>query len=503
MIDRVLEKQPSTQESQKNTENNRKLSPTSKEHKFKPEQELINIIEGNIDAQPETTRHFWENNRSLLVKTVKIDNKIWSFTSNSHGLVMALVNSDQDPTIFRPRFFRVSGSDHQFKAFPGYRSDQTEVLKGQENNPNHHYIQSAKLNHAITQVLEELPLSSELEIGFCLDSYVPVMPNDKENKPGKNLEDLTFSEEQAEIKNKDWKSIQTTQKTYLRVYETLNAYLSKKSIVKVCYELVESCRHLNIDIENMKKSIEVIANQNNPDDQLTQLAHKLIESLFTNPHNDQAKTSADLQKQYRQLTMREIIISENPLISNFFDQLTQVSHKLIESFFTNPKMDSIMEQSGFIPNFNQEPIVTYTKKGNGKNQGQSIKVEVFETKSPEGDTLYWEMAQDSSGRVYIDNIYNPKVGIDSYGTPAKKTNFGLLIQKPEDYKGQVDLIPEKYLKFIDLSYYVDISALLEQSLPVRLYKNAKNSPKHKKGWFSKLFRLFFLMFISKITISIC
>jgi hypothetical protein len=87
------------------------------------------------------------------------------------------------------------------------------------------------------------------------------------------------------------------------------------------------------------------------------------------------------------------------------------------------------------------------------------------------------MAQDEFGRTYIDNIYDPRVGIDSYGTPKKKTNFGMLIYKPEDYSSQVTFVPPKYKKPIPDSQYIDISSLTELSLPVRMYKQAKASSK--------------------------
>lgn len=53
------------------------------------QKEISQIIEVNLLDQPKSTQDFWKNHRELLVKTVKIDNKIWSFTSDFDGLVMA------------------------------------------------------------------------------------------------------------------------------------------------------------------------------------------------------------------------------------------------------------------------------------------------------------------------------------------------------------------------------------------------------------------------------
>lgn len=168
------------------------------------QKEISQIIEVNLLDQPKSTQDFWKNHHNLLVKTIKIDNKIWSFTSDFDGLVMALVNSDEQPEIFHPRFFRKSHSDHQFKAIPGFRHDGA-YLKGQENDQHHHYVQSGKLNHNVTLILEALPQNNSDKDYDILSEYIPVMPDIKQNIPGRNLEDLMFSENQAEIKNEDWK----------------------------------------------------------------------------------------------------------------------------------------------------------------------------------------------------------------------------------------------------------------------------------------------------------
>lgn len=127
-----------------------------------------------------------------------------------------------------------------------------------------------------------------------------------------------------------------------------------------------------------------------------------------------------------------------------------------------------MMESGFVPNFKQKAIDKYIKT-DGKSK---INIEVFKNKSPEGDVLCWEMATDDKGRVYVDNIYDPSVGIDSYGTVKKKANMGMLVYKPEDYIKQSLSIPEKYKKESG-GVYVDISKLLEESIVIKKYKESK------------------------------
>jgi hypothetical protein len=80
--------------------------------------------------------------------------------------------------------------------------------------------------------------------------------------------------------------------------------------------------------------------------------------------------------------------------------------------------------------------------------------------------------------VYIDNIYDPRVGMNDYGIPEKITQMGHLVYKPEDYESQVRLgVPEKYLGKRTAGGYVDISALWEK-IPV--IKNFKEELK-KRG----------------------
>jgi hypothetical protein len=80
------------------------------------------------------------------------------------------------------------------------------------------------------------------------------------------------------------------------------------------------------------------------------------------------------------------------------------------------------------------------------------------------------MAHDDKGRVYIDNIYDPRVGVSDYGTLDQITQMGHLVYKPEDYSKQANFgFPREYLREAEDSY-VDISALWENILIIKNYK---------------------------------
>jgi len=346
---------------------------------------------------------------------------------------MALVNSDEEANIFHPRFFRLSGSDHQFKSYPGYRANG-DALKGDETDDNHHYVQSAKLDHRVIKVIQDLPKVNDPQKRRIISDFMPVMVNQKRGNLGKNLEDFKFSEKQVEFKNKDWQKIKDKQKYFFDVYGYLNYEVNKK-IAKTFYNtLRKNAEHLGVNTQEMVEAMKAIPNKND------------------------------------EWTMADVFFSKDSLVENFKNKISMVAQNTVEKLFKNQEMEELMTKSNFLPDFNQNPINSYFKT-DGKSK---IMVETYKATSPEGDTLCWEMATDEMGRIYIDNIYDPSVGIDSYGTPTKKSNFGMLIYKPEDYSEQLPFVPSKYKKelgeYREFSDYVDISQLLELSLPVKMYR---------------------------------
>ena len=401
--------------------------------KNKIEEKIEKNIKKQFDKQPETTKDILNNHQELFVTTKEIDNKIWFFTANYGDNVMALVNSDEEPEIFHPRFFRVSGSDHQFKAYPGYRSDGHSATKGDEDDKNHHYVQSAKLDSRVILALQELPKENDYKKRKLISDFMPVMADLDKNIVGKNLEDFKFSEEQISFKNEGWQKIKDYQKYFLNVYGYLNHHVGKMNAKKFYTSLESVNVFFKFDIKKLSETMEAIPNKDD------------------------------------NWTMADIMSNKDPLVINFKNEISQVAQNFTEAIFTHEPFYNYMEKVDFIPDFNQEPVKRYIKT----DDINKIKIEVFENKSPEGDTLCWEMATDNKGRTYVDNIYDPTVGIDNYGTPKKKTNMGMLIYKPEDYDTQVAFVPKKYTK--ELDDYVDISRLIELSKPVRMYKESLTS----------------------------
>ena len=90
--------------------------------------------------------------------------------------------------------------------------------------------------------------------------------------------------------------------------------------------------------------------------------------------------------------------------------------------------------------------------------------------SPEGDELIFAMAYDDKGRVYIDNIYDPRVSISDYGIPSEIVQMGHLVYKPEDYRQQTYAIPEKYLNEKGSHNYIDITALWDNIPVIKNFK---------------------------------
>ena len=397
--------------------------------KNKIEEEIENFIERYFYKQPKTTKDILTNYQELFISSKVIDNKIYFFTANYGNKVMALVNSDEEPNIFHPRFFRISGSDHQFKAYPGYRSDM-QALKGKEDDKNHHYVQSAKLDSRVILTLQELPKKYDDKERRLISDYMPIMSNLTKNTSGRNLEDFKFSEEQVQFKNESWQKIKDYQKYFLDVYGCLN-YSPKKQNAKNFYTNL--------------KSVSTFFEFN---------VNKLSETMNSIPDKDDNWTMAD------------ILSNKDPLVINFKNEISQVAQTFTEAIFNYEPFYNYMKKTGFIPDFNKKPTEKYIKT-DGQNQ---IQIEMFVNNSPEGDILCWEMATDNEGRTYIDNIYDPTVGIDSYGTPKKKTNMGMLIYKPEDYEEQTFFVPEKYTQKRKDSDYIDISLLIELLEPVKMYK---------------------------------
>jgi len=106
-----------------------------------------------------------------------------------------------------------------------------------------------------------------------------------------------------------------------------------------------------------------------------------------------------------------------------------------------------------------------------KAKDNNIYIEEYKVNSPEGDEIIFAMARDEKGRIYIDNIYDPRVGVNDYGIPSQIIQMGHLVYKPEDYAVQCTFgFPEKYNRGQESSSYRDISALWENIPVIKNYK---------------------------------
>jgi hypothetical protein len=150
---------------------------------------------------------------------------------------------------------------------------------------------------------------------------------------------------------------------------------------------------------------------------------------------------------------------------------------LTKELMENTKYFEDMEAAGMVPDFTNEPLRRYRKwntaSGRNTKQGDYIDVEEYEVESPEGDVMRWAMAKDSDGRIYIDNVYDPTVGMDDNGCFKKKLNMGMLVYKPEDYDSQALAVPKEYRE--PGSYYTDISKFLALRWPIKKYIGALGS----------------------------
>lgn len=395
--------------------------------------EIEKLINKYFDKQPERSKDILKKHQDLFISSKEIDNKKWFFTANIKGKVMALVNSDENPDVFYPRFFRISTSDHQFKAFPAFRDNDGVVAKGDEKDTMHHYVQSAKLDSRIMLALQELAIDNDANKAEILINYIPVVPISRlDNTVEKNLEDFKFSEEQVVFKNKEWQEIKEIERKLYFLYFHLNSNIDYDYVKNFHNSVSSGANYFGINGEKLNKALHEISNKND------------------------------------KWTMADIRDSSDSNLKNYYSEISEMSQKITEAIFNSQRLEKKMMESGFVPNFKQKAIDKYIKT-DGKSK---INIEVFKNKSPEGDVLCWEIATDDKGRVYVDNIYDPSVGIDSYGTVKKKTNMGMLVYKPEDYIKQSLSIPEKYKKESG-GVYVDISKLLEESIVIKKYKESK------------------------------
>lgn len=398
----------------------------------------------NLSKQPESTLIALSDSvlkESLGNHVIEIDGNIWLFSDVYNNGVVALVNSEENPDIYKPRFFRVSGSDHQFKVHPGLRERLSKLIsgdfmKGGESSPEHHYVQSNKLHPDIIIALQSLSVSNNNDyFGPRISEFLPERLS-KHPFLSNRQEDFTFSEEQVDIKDQDWKMLKGLMMENFSLYSEIA--VSNNYNVAQLNELVNKIKKSTL------KKMNIISDQD----------FSALEQLYQN-----------LSPEDKAQSFRHLKNSKTSSITqgSFVDNIGTLFSNTIERMMTyDGSLDVVMEKTHFVPDFNQPPVRTYQLSQGG------IVVEEYDQISSSGDHLRWAMARDKKGRVFINNIYDPREKIDDYGTPHRKANFGLLVYKTEDYQSQTTFIKDKYQK--ESGDYSDISLLMETQYPIKKYK---------------------------------
>jgi hypothetical protein len=402
-------------------------------------QETIENIELNIHVQPQSLQNVWNSVKDKICKKVKIQNKNFLFTNISFGLsnqVLAFVQDENNKDIWKTRVFRYSGSDHQWKSYPGKRADGS-IMKGEENNELHHYVQSAKLHKDIYKTIETLPKASD---NGHYSEYIP--RQSKEGIGGKYENEFEFKENYETLKNKEWAQFQNfAVKHFEYIYKrfVMNASgFNNFTLNGGLYQWLIDLGSTIPEFRNIKDALEKL----NRDFK----QHELLEK--------------------NNLYKMNKFGSENPELKSFLDTYKKNVGEYIERMFRH-KLPETMT-----PDFNK-CIDKYDKPDIYNDSKNDIHIEEYKVKSPDGDELVFAMAYDNKGRVYIDNIYNPNTKMNSYGTIESITQMGYLVYKPEDYNKQAVIgIPEKYLKIKDtgLDSYVDINNLWTTIPVIKQYK---------------------------------
>ncbi len=373
-------------------------------------------IKEEIKNQTDSVKEAYEYAKDDITQEAEIGGKKFLFTDSYYGKkILAFV---EDERKWKVRAFHYSGSDSQWKAFPG--------TVGNKNLKGEHYVQSGKLHKDVYKKLNNIPIYRG-GLGVEPKHFLPKKPT--ETFGGRFWEEFEFEEKEQELQKGDWKNFQEYCKKTFRSYEILNN--SSKGLLSPegdFYDMIE-----NTSIEEIKNIKDAI---------------------------NEACRDDEVKKTLKEKSLYELGKNENPEIRSLVEKYKNNTTSYIEKKFQKPLPEDMM------PDFSSEPHDCYTKEG--ISYGEDIHIEEYKIKNEEGDELIFAMAYDDLGRVYIDNIYDPRVGISSYGTMNEIVNMGYLIYKPEDYSDQACGILEKYkiLSIPNKERYHDINQLWRDNVPV-------------------------------------
>lgn len=395
-------------------------------------QDELKQIESHLSEQPESIQKMFQEMKDKFYSSVEIDNKKFMFTQLNGNDVMSWVEDKKNPGKWKTRLFRFSSSDHQWKSLPGERDDGS-YMKGDEDSPLHHYVQSAKLDKRIYKLINSLPQKYN---HYSAQEYLPTPPYG--DTKGHFWNEFEFKENYQTLKNKEWASYQDFCQRFFKGYERFVMG-------------ADGFRNFTLDggLYKWMKNLESIAEFRNIKTEL--------ERLNTNPeYAEELKQSS--------LWRMEKFINDKPEVKHFAEVYKQNIGSYVEKCFKARFPETMMPDfKKCVDKYDKVDIAEQAQKNN-------IHIEEYKVNNPEGDELVFAMAYDDKGRVYIDNIYDPRIEISDYGIPSEIVQMGHLVYKPEDYRQQTYAIPEKYLNDKNSHKYIDISALWENIPVIKNFK---------------------------------
>lgn len=344
--------------------------------------------------------------------------------------VFCLVQDKNNSKKWKSRGFHFSNSDHQFKLTAGERKSGS-VMKGDESNPLHHYVQSGKISKEIYKVFNNISRANDNEHTTGLDNNLP-------GYLGKFQDEFELKEDFLDLKNPEWSQFQKEcQKFYYGDY---------RNLVQIPFHQPKD--------NTLEKSDGSYL--------------RFDEYLHNNPPRD-IRIKALLRAKDAIIGKANMPGADTKEISQAWIKWQRDYPELVGEYIRE-QFQKPMPQS-MIPNFSRANIIDAYKKwdANSQNKKDHIYIEEYEVKSPEGDNLIFAMAYNELGQVYIDNIYDPRVGINDYGIQSKIVNMGHLVYKPEDYSDQTIGISKSDKKTVDRDYE-DITSLWENIAVIKNYK---------------------------------
>lgn len=175
-------------------------------------QNLFKSIQSNQNEQPGSVKNLFKNiengslEQNVFSDAYEIKGKKFLFTKKPAGTesyVFFLVQDTNNPKKWKSRGFNFSNSDHQYKLIAGNRKSGS-VMKGEESNPLHHYVQSGKIDKEIYKVLDNIQKGEPGQTLAGLDN----------NLPGGFMGEIQFQDEFElkenflELKNPEWNKFQ-------------------------------------------------------------------------------------------------------------------------------------------------------------------------------------------------------------------------------------------------------------------------------------------------------